>query len=210
MQVKFFIPGPPAGKGRPRFGRHDGEVVTYTPEKTSTYEEKVQLCYLQQVGRRRFPDNAYLEMHIVSRHPVPKSETKVRRALMLSNQLLPAKKPDIDNIVKIIQDALNGLAYKDDKQFVGLHVMKVYSDTPGIEVLINDVADYKPATCQHQYVSGGTLMLRDINGDLHELDPCSYSLIEKYENVTVEISICQKCGKVDISWIRQDNTKRVE
>lgn len=43
----------------------------------------------------------------------------------------------------------------------------------------------------------------------HELDPCVYEEVERYENVTVVISRCKKCGKLDIGWVRQDNTRKV-
>lgn len=43
----------------------------------------------------------------------------------------------------------------------------------------------------------------------NELDPCVYQIIEKYKNVTVEIGECIYCGNVDVSWIRQDNTEKV-
>lgn len=43
------------------------------------------------------------------------------------------------------------------------------------------------------------------NGE-DELDPCRYELIEKHENVTVEILRCKKCGHVEILWHRQEDT----
>lgn len=45
---------------------------------------------------------------------------------------------------------------------------------------------------------------------IHELDPCVYEDIEMYANVTVVVSRCKKCGNVEISWIRQENTKEIE
>lgn len=45
---------------------------------------------------------------------------------------------------------------------------------------------------------------------VNELDPCVYVVDEVYVNVTVEISHCEKCGKINISWFKQDNTERVE
>ena len=41
---------------------------------------------------------------------------------------------------------------------------------------------------------------------IHELDPCVYETTEIHRNVTVMIGKCRKCGKVDISWMRQDDT----
>ena len=45
---------------------------------------------------------------------------------------------------------------------------------------------------------------------IHELDPCVYEDIEKYANVTVVISRCKKCGNIEMSWIRQENTEELE
>lgn len=45
---------------------------------------------------------------------------------------------------------------------------------------------------------------------VNELDPCVYEEVEKYKNVTVTISRCRKCGHIDISWERQDNTETIE
>jgi hypothetical protein len=44
---------------------------------------------------------------------------------------------------------------------------------------------------------------------IHELDPCIYEDIEMYTNVTVIISRCQKCGHIEISWMKQDNTEEI-
>lgn len=44
---------------------------------------------------------------------------------------------------------------------------------------------------------------------VHELDPCVYEDIEKYKNVTVTVSKCKHCGRIDISWQRQDDTVKV-
>ena len=52
---------------------------------------------------------------------------------------LPIKKPDVDNVAKIILDSISGIVYKDDKQIVKLTVSKKYSDIPKVEVKIYNV-----------------------------------------------------------------------
>lgn len=44
---------------------------------------------------------------------------------------------------------------------------------------------------------------------VNELDPCVYEVVEKYHNVTIEVLKCKKCGHVEISWYRQDDTEEV-
>ena len=41
----------------------------------------------------------------------------------------------------------------------------------------------------------------------HELDACCYKVKEIHRNVTVTVSECKRCGAVDISWERQDDTE---
>lgn len=47
----------------------------------------------------------------------------------------PSKK-DTDNYMKLILDALNGIAYKDDVQVIALQAQKRYVDFPGVRVQV--------------------------------------------------------------------------
>ena len=58
---------------------------------------------------------------------------------MVAGYIRPAKKPDIDNVIKSILDALNGVAYHDDTQVVAVFAEKYYSDTPRVEVEIGNM-----------------------------------------------------------------------
>ena len=59
---------------------------------------------------------------------------------MLAGRTLPTKKPDADNVMKIILDALNGVAYEDDRQIVALAIRKTYGEKPGVRVEIRTIA----------------------------------------------------------------------
>lgn len=131
MRIKFTVFGEPKGKARPRFLR-SGRA--YTPRDTAEYEDYVRTCYKQAAGQMCLGDEAMIELSITAYFAIPKSTGKKKRAQMLSGEVLPAKKPDADNIAKIIADSLNKIAYHDDKQIVSLHVRKRYSDSPRVEV----------------------------------------------------------------------------
>lgn len=60
---------------------------------------------------------------------------------MLDNVIRPTKKPDWDNIGKIVCDALNKTAFHDDAQIVDGSVIKCYSEQPRIEVEIWEIAE---------------------------------------------------------------------
>ena len=59
---------------------------------------------------------------------------------IIGGDTLPQKKPDADNIAKVVLDALNGVAYEDDKQVVRVTISKVYSfEKEGLEIEIGVV-----------------------------------------------------------------------
>lgn len=137
MEVKFFVPGPPQGKARPRVVRRkDGRSMTYTPDKTVKYEGLVQREYIAQSGGYRFGPDTPLSVLITAVFSVPKSTSKKQKAEMLSGIIFPTKKPDLDNIAKIICDALNGFAYADDSHIVNLMINKEHGENPGVHVSI--------------------------------------------------------------------------
>lgn len=77
-------------------------------------------------------------MEITAFFDIPKSFSKKRIEEALEGCISPLKKPDADNIAKIICDALNGVAYKDDTQVVELRVRKIYAAEPSVSVLIDE------------------------------------------------------------------------
>lgn len=133
MEKTFIVYGEPQGKARPRFTR-GGQ--TYTPKKTVDYERQIRASY-------QLADGVLTELpvsvSITAFYNIPKSASKAKTQRMLSNELLPCKKPDLDNIAKCVCDALNGIAYKDDAQVCNLTVRKRYSNTPSIVVTIKEV-----------------------------------------------------------------------
>ena len=132
MNAKFVIPGPPMGKARPRMTKTGH---TYTPEETVMYENLVKTEYERQVDHR-YADDAMLDVRVFAYYPIPKSASKKKQKAMRENRIRPTKKPDWDNIGKIVCDSLNSVAYRDDAQIVDAMVRKFYSDNPRVLVTI--------------------------------------------------------------------------
>lgn len=129
----FMIPGVPVGKQRPRFS--NGR--TYTPQKTRDYEQLVQWCYKNNFGAFRFSDDAAIAADIKAYLPIARSTPKSKLNKLIDS--FARKKPDCDNIAKIVLDALNGIAYRDDASVVELHVSKQYSTSPRVVVSLREV-----------------------------------------------------------------------
>lgn len=126
----FVILGKPQGKQRPR---HTKRGITYTPDVTRNYEKEVAMLYKQNKGELL---EGHLKLVIEAYYPIPASAKKSDKVLMSNNIVRPTKKPDIDNVIKIIMDGLNGVAYNDDTQIVCVVANKYYSYEPRVEVSI--------------------------------------------------------------------------
>lgn len=138
--MKFTVLGEPQGKGRPRFARTGQFVRTYTPDSTVAYENLVKLEYRRQCNDYMFEKGRQIDVRIMAYYSIPKSTSKKKRAQMLANEIRPMKKPDMDNVVKVVLDSLNQIAYHDDVQVVDCQLRKFYGENPRVVVTIKDAA----------------------------------------------------------------------
>lgn len=97
----------------------------YTPSATQKFEQKVKNTFLEKYKLEKLLDKPIKALIIVEFEP-PKSISKKKRLELIEEVIDYTKKPDIDNISKIILDALNGVAYKDDSQICRLEIYKRY------------------------------------------------------------------------------------
>lgn len=140
--IQFYIPGKPQGKARARtfYDKKAGRMRSVTPENTVLYENHIIQSYLNAAKKPQMLQGA-LEVSIKAYFPIPKSTTKKARKQIEDGEVFPTKKPDADNIAKVICDALNQIAYQDDTQVVELTVTKHFEteDNPvGVVVKIKE------------------------------------------------------------------------
>lgn len=139
--IKFTYHGEAVGKGRPRYSRRGEYVHTYTPQKTKNFEDAIRFefmasnCEAMPVYDREIS----LKANVLVGIPIPKSYSKKKQALCRDRFIAPSKKPDIDNILKSVFDALNGYAFADDVQIVRVYAEKVYAEEPFVEVEIDEL-----------------------------------------------------------------------
>jgi Holliday junction resolvase RusA-like endonuclease len=131
------IPGVMRGKQRPRMSTRGGFARAYTPEQTVNAEAWVKQCCVDQVGAPCLLGP--LEVRVSISVGIPASWSKKRRQAALDGREMPTGKPDVDNSVKLLADALNGVLWKDDAQIVSLSVRKSYAEAP-LTVLTAELA----------------------------------------------------------------------
>ena len=118
-QVKFQIIGQPVAKGRPRVSMRGQYPHAYTPKKTAQWEEFVRFQSLQYKPPG-LPPTCPIEMSLTFWMPRPKSLPK--------RVWYHVKRPDVDNLIKSVMDALEGIFYANDSQIYKLNVEKKYAD----------------------------------------------------------------------------------
>lgn len=135
--IDFTIPGAPRGKGRPKASRTPNGVRMYTDAKTASYEGLIAYA-AQQALKGRDALIGPVTVTVLVRLAPPVSTSKKNAAAMLAGELHPAKKPDLDNIIKCVLDGCNGVAFKDDAQVCWINAGKMYAATAGVDVVISE------------------------------------------------------------------------
>lgn len=136
--ITINIDAEPVAKGRARSTRGG---VHYTPEKTRQFEALINRHALAAGAK---PIDGPLCLMVAFYSAVPKSWSKKRRAEALSNGgICKTSRPDLDNLVKAVQDGLNGVLWNDDAQIVEIHAKKRYAERPTIHIIVGPASvDY--------------------------------------------------------------------
>lgn len=127
--------GVPKGKGRPRFSRKSG--VPYTPAKTRSYEADLCKTARKVMGKRALLQGP-LHVRCLAAFPIMPSWTKRKKEAARIGDELPTKKPDADNILKML-DALNGVVWNDDCQIVKAEIEKYYAEQPLFRIEVSEM-----------------------------------------------------------------------
>lgn len=137
MDIEFTIDGEAQAQGRPRAGKtRYGKTIVYDPDNSRNYKEYVRMVASQHKPTK--PLTGCLDVEIVVYKTIPKSMAQYKAQEARDGTRRPTTKPDIDNVVKGITDAMNSIIYKDDSQIVSLRASKFYSDSPRVEVTVKE------------------------------------------------------------------------
>lgn len=135
-EIRFVIPGRVGGKGRPRATAIGGHARMYTPAKTVSMEAMVR-----DFGAGAMMGGALLDgplhLSVLVSLERPQSWSKRKRV----ENPIPTGKPDLDNVVKLIGDALNGVVWRDDSQVASLHISRQFVENgERVEVTVSRLA----------------------------------------------------------------------
>ncbi len=126
MNYIFDYRGKIKPKERPRMGKWG----VFTPRSTVKSENDLVLQF-KRIYKDVVPSENPIKLVFNLTIKPPKSWNKIKTKMALDGLLLPTAKPDIDNILKTILDAFNGVIYKDDSQVVEIMIKKEYGIADG-------------------------------------------------------------------------------
>jgi len=134
--ISFTVLGVAVAKGRGRVSTFGGHARVYTPSKTRQAEETFVARSL--AFRPKTPLTGPIRLNLIFVMPCPKSAPR-----SLKDQLIAypphTKRPDLDNLEKLVKDALNGVFWVDDAQVFDVVKKKVYGMMPRTEVTIEEI-----------------------------------------------------------------------
>lgn len=131
----FIVYGEPLAWKRPRFNGKSKHV--YEDPKVREYKKKVIEAF-EESGGKVFEKDVPLKMIVDVYIGVPKSASFKKQYGLIANGR-PTKRPDIDNIYKLIADALNKVAYYDDSQIVSVTLCKLWSTEPRVRIELREI-----------------------------------------------------------------------
>lgn len=139
--IKFIIWGKPIAQARPKFRiliKKNGKSIAYAYNPQETEAGKFAVAVANQLPAGFIPFDCALNLSARFIIPMPKSVSKIKRELMINGDILPAKKPDLDNYVKFVKDCFNGIVWIDDSQVVKYcePFEKIYGEMPRTEITV--------------------------------------------------------------------------
>jgi Holliday junction resolvase RusA-like endonuclease len=136
-RIEMIVLGEPKAQARHRHFQMKGvkHVQTYDPSKS----KKGTFASILQDNAPKTPLEGPLSLDLIFYMPRPKNHYGTGKK---TGELKPSApdwhtgRPDIDNLTKFVQDALNKIYWRDDSIICNLTARKMYSENPRTEIVI--------------------------------------------------------------------------
>lgn len=138
--IDMMIHIKPLPQPRPRFARRGNFVTTYDTPKIKTYKKHIEISVRNEMASKKIRmTERPLIINLTFTFAPPKSYPKYKVKEIMSGKMKYTKNVDVDNLAKAVMDAINGVAYQDDRQVIELGVKKQYGEKDAIHINIKEV-----------------------------------------------------------------------
>lgn len=138
MEYHFVIDMVPVAKARARVFAQGGKIRAVTPTKTRNAESIVRDTAVVAGVK---PIDGPVGLTLKFRYRPPKSWSKRKTEKAIESREFKITMPDLDNLAKLVKDALNGVAWCDDRQVAWSVTEKSYGPRDEIDVRICSLED---------------------------------------------------------------------
>ncbi len=133
--VMIEITGQAVPWARTRIAILNGRPVPFTASKYRHWQTDARMVARQVMARRPLLTGCLALSVNVFLVP-PASWPAWKRGAALDGLIEPTGKPDLDNIVKAVEDALTGVVWLDDAQVVSMEAAKLYAESPRVSIQV--------------------------------------------------------------------------
>lgn len=152
--MKIIIPGKPIAKQRARYSKRGKHVVTYDPqEQDKKHVRQIMTAQLtdcfavtdKSISKEMFNicTTKVFSVQFIFFLPINQSDSVSAKNRKLWGIKRASTKPDYDNLEKFYLDCANGILWGDDSTVVQGRAMKLYSEEPRVEIVIEAVQEVK-------------------------------------------------------------------
>lgn len=138
--IRFTVPGEVRGQGRPRAAIRGSRATVYESQQDRVNKHSIQLYAADAMRAKGYdlarPDGMGISVIARVHVRVPASMSKKKRASALAGWINPQRKPDLDNVLKALLDAMNGVVYGDDMQVTSVVASRDYEEAWSLEVTV--------------------------------------------------------------------------
>ena len=135
--LNIYVAGEPRAQQRPRFSTRNGFVKTYDPEKSRDAKALIGMMARHELGNQPMLEGDLMLALTVNKLP-PKSWSKKKQAEAIGKGI--TSKPDLDNYIKLVLDALNGVWFRDDSCIASIMARKKWSkDKEGMLIMVSEI-----------------------------------------------------------------------
>jgi len=141
MELRLFIPVNPMAKQSFRFTKSG---MKFQSKDVVEYKNTLQSVIISQLpkGFVPFEKGLYVIYHFKYPYPANLSKKKKNGMIEKFGKIFRSKKQDLDNLQKAVNDAMNGIVFKDDSLICVANCFKYYSDKPGTLVIVSEIENY--------------------------------------------------------------------
>ena len=146
QSILFTVPGDPVPQGRPRFIHKNGKSWTYDHKESEARKDDIKML----ASRHGCMDEGPLVLDVMFYRTPPSSWSTIKKQRAYDGDLWPVTRPDLDNYIKLILDALNGVSWADDSCVVQIRASKRYSQTARTVIYIRRMTNEGMDAAQDQ------------------------------------------------------------